>query len=140
MRCISSTLLLFLLMVNFNLAFSQAKWSPHFEDKNVKIEYRLAECNDKANDVNFSYYLLRFENKTKSEINVQFESNKLKNALQKLKVEDYNSFTLKPSEVREGNCNTREKELKQFVRNNKELKNKAADKELVILNIRTYEL
>jgi hypothetical protein len=141
MRCISITLLLYLLMVNFNLAFSQAKWSPHYEDKNVKIEYKLADCNDRTNDLNFSYYVLRIENKTKSKINVQFETVKQTGPLLKeIKEENRNSFILKPSEVREGNCTSTQKELRQFVRNNKEVNNKSKDKELVILNIKTYEL
>jgi hypothetical protein len=141
MKQITCMVFFLLLLGQLNCAYGQAKWTTHFENEKVKISYRLADCNDRANDVNFSYYVLLFENKTKKQLNIQFETKDPKNLLdQNVKSEDYNSFILKPSETREGDCNSSAKELRQFYRNNKDLSETAKDKSLLILNVKTYEL
>lgn len=129
---------LYVLLCFFNSAFSQVSWKTHFEDKSVKIQYRLAECKDKINDVDFSFYVVRFENKTKSKLNVQFDSAK-KNSNEELQNENYHSFILNPLQVREGKCNSMEKELKQFAKNNLD-SNNTNEFQLILLNIKTYEL
>lgn len=140
MKQITLSFLLYLLFGLFNTAYGQTGWKTHFENEKVKIEYRIADCNDKANDINFSYYVLRFENKTKSQLNLQFESGLAKNPLnQNLRVEDYNSLILKPSEIKEGNCQSQEKELRQFFKDNKAIDRKSSENLIVILNVKTYE-
>lgn len=128
----------YVLLCFFNSACGQVSWKTHFEDKNVKIQYRLSNCKDKINDTDFSFYVFRFENKTKSKVNVQFDTSQ-KNSIEKLQDENYNSFILNSLQVREGDCNSIEKELKQFARNNLD-DNKTDEFQLIILNIKTYEL
>ncbi|MFT7352755.1 MAG: hypothetical protein ACI9XR_002542 [Flavobacterium sp.] len=54
MKQITCILFFLLLLGQLNCAYGQAKWTTHFENEKVKISYRLADCNDRANDMNFS--------------------------------------------------------------------------------------
>lgn len=134
---------LFLLLYSslglLNSALAQSSWKTHFEDGKVKIEYRIADCSDRVNDTDFSYYVMRFVNKTKSQLNVQFDTSKKVDSTD-VEIENFNSFILKPSEIREGNCNSKEREVRFFAKNSKDIKNISDEKPLLILNIKTYEL
>lgn len=134
MRKIIFFLILYLSLGHFSLAYSQAKWNSHYEDKNVKIEYQLADCIDRANDTDFKFYLIRLENKTNHQINVQYYIG------ESVTEENYKSFVLKPSEVKTGNCNEMGSGLLQFLENNKKSSGKNVKTIVLISNIKTYEL
>jgi hypothetical protein len=104
------------------------------------VQYRLADCTDKVNDIHFSYYVLRFVNKTKKSLNVTFDT-AAKKGTADVQNEDYNSFIMQPSEIREGNCLSIQKELRFFAKTNATADKAATDETaLLILNIKTYEL
>lgn len=139
MKKTTITLIFYLLLAHFNVALGQNKWLTHSENEQVKIEYRIADCKDRVNDTDFSFYVLRFKNKTKKQLNVQFDNVK-KLGESNVRDENFYSFILKPSEIREGNCNSQEKELRQFFKENKDSKEISMEKPLLILNVKTYEM
>ena len=142
MKQIFRIALLFVLYLSVgftNKITAQSSWKTHFENGKVKIEYRLQDCKSTANDTDFSYYLTRFTNKTKSKLNVQFDTAP-KLGAKNVDAENFNSFILNPAEVKEGNCTSTQRELRQYFQDNKKSKGSAANTPLLILNIKTYEL
>jgi hypothetical protein len=133
MKQITLFLILYLSLGHFSVAFGQANWNSHYEDKNVKIEYKLMDCTDKPNDTDFKFYQIRLENKTKREINVQYN-------IGDTSEENFKSFILKSSEVKLGSCDDMGSGLLQFLDNNKKTTGKSISKTLLISNIKTYEL
>lgn len=137
---ITTALALYLVIGLLNTAKAQTSWKTQFENDKVTVQYRLADCTDKVNDTHFSYYVMRFVNKTKTPLNVTFDT-AAKKGNAAVQNEDYNSFIMQPSEIREGDCLSRQKGLRFFAKTNATV-NKAATDEvpLLILNIKTYEL
>lgn len=91
------------------------------------------DCTDKPNDTDFKFYQIRLENKTKREINVQYN-------IGDTSEENFKSFILKSSEVKLGSCDDMGSGLLQFLDNNKKTTGKSISKTLLISNIKTYEL
>ena len=137
---ITVPLAVYLVIGLFNTAIAQSTWKTHYENDKVTVQYRLSDCTDKVNDTHFSYYVLRFVNKTKTSLNVTFDTAAKKGSAD-IQNEDYNSFIMKPSEIKEGNCLSSQKELRFFAKTNATAGKIASDETpLLILNIRTYEL
>lgn len=137
---ITVPLAVYLVIGLFNTATAQSTWKTHYESDKVTVQYRLADCTDKVNDTHFSYYVMRFVNKTKTPLNVTFDT-AVKKGSADIQNEDYNSFIMKPSEIIEGNCARTQKELRFFAKTNATAGKIATDEApLLILNIKTYEL
>jgi Tol biopolymer transport system component len=81
---------------------------------------------------------LRFVNKTKS-LNVTGYSRQKKRYLADIQNEDYNSFIMQPSEIREGLFKQTKKNYVSFAKTNATA-DKAKRIRILILNIKTYEL
>ena len=137
---ITVPLAVYLVIGLFNTAIAQSTWKTHYESDKVTVQYRLADCTDKVNDTHFSYYVLRFVNKTEKSLNVTFDT-AAKKGTADVDNEDYNSFIMEPSEIKEGDCLSRQKELRFFAKTNATAGKAATDETaLLILNIKTYEL
>ena len=127
-------LMAWLLLGYFSVA-AQAHWASSYEDKQVKIEYLLADCNDSQNGFSFQYYFLRIKNKTNRQVNVQYLLGNP--GVGASEDEMTANLILKPNEILTGDCTT-EGNLKFFSKDNKSDKSKSTL--FSISKIKTYAL
>ncbi|MFN7325363.1 MAG: hypothetical protein ACK5SQ_02150 [Chitinophagales bacterium] len=116
-------------------------WVVYHESAKIKMEYRLAECHDTANDIHFAYYLLRITNKTSKKMNVGLvlgEGDRTTNDITLRDQEHYRSLILAPGEVLESECGTKNRDLRIYAKELK--KTDAQPATFKISKIREYEL
>lgn len=119
-----------------NCLYGQTKWSSHYEDDTILIEYRIADCNDDINNLDFKYYFFRIENKLSKKVNLQYELGKTESTSPG---ENYVNLILNPREVQTGDCTSTTRHLKAFARDNKAV-NATSIQPLLITKIKTYAL
>jgi hypothetical protein len=129
------TVLIALITLSFGVSklWGQEVWSTTFEDDLVKIEYRLADCEDIKNDLSFSYYLLRIQNKSRKKVNVRFAQGEQRND------ENLKNLIVAPLEVLRGECTTPNSNLRIFAKDNRD-NQRVAKKPFQISKITTYAL
>ena len=137
-------LTIFFVFLSFLFGYAQtnSSWQKFYEDEKVAIQYQLAECTDKANDMERTYYLIKLENKTSRKLNVQYvlgESSKEERKQPTDDQEDFVSIILKPKEVRLGECPNPDHQLSLFVMDRKWSEKPVIDS-FTLTKIRTYEL
>lgn len=92
-------------------------WKIYFENDEIKIESKLLSCDKPAIDIHNSYVVLKITNKTAQAITVSFQKELWYNEICK-SCNDLKEFqsvvTLNPTEIQEGSCDSKTKELKFF--------------------------
>ncbi|MBK7148741.1 MAG: hypothetical protein IPH78_07940 [Bacteroidetes bacterium] len=94
---------------------AQDVWETYFQDSQLKVEFRYADCHDEANGIHQQKVLLRFLNLTKSALEVSYQRKPDYG-------EGYTSETnlqhirLGANAVMEGSCTEKDKSLFLFRR------------------------
>lgn len=121
------------LLFGVSKSWGQEVWSTTFENEQVKIEYRLAGCEDIKNDLSFSYYLLRIQNKTRKKVNVRFAQGEQQND------ENLTNLIVAPLETLQGDCTIPNSDLRIFAKDNRDNR-RVVKKPFQISKITTYAL
>lgn len=97
-------------------SFAADGWTNFFNDGSVSVTYKRADCHDTQNDIHQQKVLLRWTNLSGKTIVVSF-TKELKYTEQLATGTDAGyRIELKPDEVKEGDCQTKDKALFIFAK------------------------
>lgn len=117
-------LLSFILILGVSFSMNAQDWSTIYTTEFITIEKKVIECNPYNNQYPFSYYLLKYTNETQEKLTFNFEMNLFYNdvlfvegSVDASSEEKIKQIQLMPSEVKEGNCDSRKQMFKVFYKN-----------------------
>ena len=117
-------------------------WETFFETPQVKVQYRMADCDDNKNDVHTTQYLMRIINSTSKKINITYvlgEGDKSSDNATWAEREYYCSLILMPGEILEAKCPHPDRRLSICIAR-RGLSDQPIKSKFIISKIHVYEL